>query len=504
MTVARSKDKVDELFAWVPQLIHPFWGALWIGCVTSVAMLFATNSLGVALAGVSTYLVIWAIRLEREWMEITPLPPLVALSIGAWIRCGAGGFFLSLGKDPGRYNNQEIWRFIVQGQTLWLALMGFLLLAFTIKKPGVVKTSNTTLTQQQTKYIGALVTVLGLFTISWIVMANWSGTLDKGSENYWYWVAQRWRPDSIFAMFGRLRDAFFILLPIACVKLKNKIAVTLLIATAGVYIAIALPMGGRGLIMYPAVYLVIGTIAGCSDLRLARRLIVTVVVLGITFIPAMQIYRSSGSITNAGTNTLQERLIRTTLGLKDSLINTELGSTYTALGTSLYSCSEGYLFNAQNETKERVGMFDTQKLVLAWIPQLVWKRDGRPVRDGHIISAEVRGMARKEAETVNHKTTTCISFGGDLYWRGGWPWVIGGSAVFAAVYRLIAVLWYRYAGWSSWSSAILALLPATYIQMYPVGTLGETAWLWLWDLPKYILVLCLVYIVMSQSRRRAK
>lgn len=139
MKGARSKDKVDELFAWVPQLIHPFWGALWIGCVTSVAMLFATNSLGVALAGVSTYLVIWAIRLEREWMEVTPLPPLVALSIGAWIRCGAGGFFLSLGKDPGRYNNQEIWRFIVQGQSLWLALMGFLLLAFTIKKPGVVK-----------------------------------------------------------------------------------------------------------------------------------------------------------------------------------------------------------------------------------------------------------------------------------------------------------------------------------------------------------------------------
>lgn len=504
MERARSKDKVDELFAWFPQLIHPYWGALWIGCVASVAMLFATNRLGIALAGVSTYLVIWAIRIEREWIEITPLPPLVALSIGAWIRCGAGGFFLSLGNDPGRYNNQEIWRFIAQGQTLWLALMSFLLVAFTIKRPRVVKERNKTLTESQGKYIGTLVTVFGLFTISWIVMANWSGTLDKGSENYWFWVAQTWRPDSIFAMFGRFRDAFFILLPIACVKLKNRLAVALLIATTAIYIAIALPMGGRGLIMYPAVYLVIGTIAACSNLRLARRLIVVVSVLGIVFIPAMQIYRSSGEITKADSGSFQKRLAETTQGLKDSLVSTELSSTYTALGTSLYSCSEGYLFNSQNEAKERVGMFDTKKLFLAWIPQLMWKRDGRPVRDGHIISAEVRGMGRKEAEIVNHKTTTCISFGGDLYWRGGWTWVLGGSAVFAAIYRIIAVLWYRYAGWGSWSSAVLALLPATYIQMYPVSTLGETAWLWLWDLPKYIIVLGVVYLVTNKFWHRTR
>lgn len=503
MKEAGERDKVDEIFAWVPQLVHPFWGGLWIGCITLVAMIFATNKLGIVLAGLSTYLVIWAIRIEREWVEVTPMPPLVAMSIGAWIRCGAGGFFLSIGKDPGQANNQEIWEFIAQGQTLWLAVMGFLLLAFSIKKPAIAKASNKTLDKNQAKYIGTLVAVFGLFTIGWIVMATWSGTLDKGSENYWYWVAQKWRPDSIFAMFGRLRDAFFILIPVACVKLKNKLAVALLIATAGLYIATALPMGGRGLIMYPAVYLVVGTIAANRDLRLARRLIIAVVVLGILFIPAMQIYRASEAMNNANRNVFNERLLVTTLGLKDSLVNTDLGYTSTALGTSLYSCSEGYLFNAENDGKKRVGMFDTKKLLLAWIPQLMWNRSGRPVRDGHLISAEVRGMTRREAETVEHKTTTCISFGGDLYWRGGWPWVLAGSAIFAIAYRIIAIIWYRYAGWGSWSSAVVALLPATYIQMYPIGTLGETAWLWLWDLPKYILVFGLAYIVMNKTWRHS-
>jgi len=70
-----------------------------------------------------------------------------------------------------------------------------------------------------------------------------------------------------------------------------------------------------------------------------------------------------------------------------------------------------------------------------------------------------------------------------------------GSALAAIAYRLVSSLWYRYAGWTSSWQILLLLYPATFLTMYPAGSIGETAWLWMWDLPKYVALIGLVCFI---------
>ena len=125
----------------------------------------------------------------------------------------------------------------------------------------------------------------------------------------------------------------------------------------------------------------------------------------------------------------------------------------------------------------------------------------RPLRDAHIIATEVAGATRHEAETMTYRTFPCITYMGDLYWRGGWPWAVVGAFLFAIFYRIVSSYWYRFCGWSSLMSLSLLLYPATFFTAYPAGSLGETAWLWLWDLPKYIIVIFVIGWLASKLQK---
>ncbi len=39
------------------------------------------------------------------------------------------------------------------------------------------------------------------------------------------------------------------------------------------------------------------------------------------------------------------------------------------------------------------------------------------------------------------------------------------------------------------------LYPATFLQAMPLGSLGETAWSWTWELPKYVGIVGTVYLL---------
>jgi len=36
------------------------------------------------------------------------------------------------------------------------------------------------------------------------------------------------------------------------------------------------------------------------------------------------------------------------------------------------------------------------------------------------------------------------------------------------------------------------VFPATFLIVYPAGSLGETFWLWLWDFPKYVVLIAFI------------
>lgn len=64
-----------------------------------------------------------------------------------------------------------------------------------------------------------------------------------------------------------------------------------------------------------------------------------------------------------------------------------------------------------------------------------------------------------------------------------------GSTMVVVILQFLFYLWYRVAGTSGGTFKLLImLLPSTYLQSFPFGTVMETSWSFLWELPKYLVL----------------
>jgi len=93
----------------------------------------------------------------------------------------------------------------------------------------------------------------------------------------------------------------------------------------------------------------------------------------------------------------------------------------------------------------------------------------------------------------------------DLIRRWSVPGLLLGSLVVAAFLQALFSLWYRSISVSgSTFQLLLILLPATYLQSFPFGTVSETAWALLWELPKYLLAFWVMGAAVDRWLRRAE
>ncbi len=490
--------RLRELLGGADVLLHPVKSLLLLllACIPIVP--FASQPLGVPLAALSTYLLLMAVRLEECWLDITPLAPLSIVCLGAWLRCGLGGLLLALGKPEDYY--YAMWAKLPQSQTLWLTLTGLLVALFSIKQPRPPTTNAITSREAKQQPLLSITITCGLFALLSIGIGVFAGTLDRNPENYLYWIRQRWQPDTFFTAFSRFRDIFFVLAPLAVMKARKITQSILISGIYLIYILLALPLGGRGLILYPVIYAAIGLWLTKIPIKTFRILFSLILVVAITIIPAMAIYRSDQNFQTADRgNYIAKASIISNVAQKlisEADIPSLLGST----GQSLYACSDAYLFEEPATSRARAGFHRMEALLTAWIPSLLIPKTV-PLRDSHIIAEEARGRTRREAESMNYNSFNCISLGGDLYWRGGWLWVIIGSTIAAISYRMLSSIWYRNAKWDSTWQILLLVFPATFLSLYPAGSVGETAWLWMWDLPKYIFVILLTQLIAKRFKK---
>lgn len=492
--------RLRQLLGPAAVLLHPLYGLglLLMACLPLLPV--ASQPTGVVLAALSTYFLLMAVRLEQTWLTITPLPPLTILCFGAWLRSGLGGLLLALGRpmEPEEWNS-AFWQHLPGAQTLWVVMMAAALTVFACW-PKSPNPGATTSNCARTRPLITLTIACGTFAITSIALGVLFGTLDRNPDTYLYWVAQRWRPDTVFTMFARFRDVFFLLAPLAIYRAKRNWKRILIISILVAYPVLALPLGGRGLLLYPILYAVIGLWLTPVPARTLRLIVTTTLIFGLIAIPTIEIYRGTANFAS---------LTRTDLGKRvDLIINaaqkvtnpSHFTKSFTGAGISLYGCSDGYLFKDPALSRPRAGWHRMQALVTAWLPELLAPKT-IPVRDSHIIAEEIRGRSRAEAESMTYTSFACVSFGGDLYWRGGWAVVAIGSVLFAIFYRLASAFWYRYASWSSTWQIILLLYPATFLTMYPAGSIGDTAWLWMWDLPKYVILIGIICFITGKLPR---
>lgn len=469
--------------------LHPVYSAGLLIAGGVLLLPLASRPEGVLLAALSTYLLLMAVRLEQRWLTITPLPPLTILCLGAWLRCGLGGVLIALGKPMAVVEgNSAYWRHLPAAQILWVAFMAAALVVFACWPPSK---SPEPICSQKAKGASVLrlAMICGLFSVASISLGVAFGTLDRDPSNYLYWVTQqRWRPDSFFTMLARFRDIFFLIAPLAISKAQQRWQRVVLVGTMLVYILLSLLMGGRGLLLYPIIYAVLGIWLTPLTTRVLRPIIVASLVFSLIAIPSIDIYRDLADHHGKSRGDFIKRF-ELLLDASVSVVkDIEPSRSMQRAGIGLYGCSDAYLFEEPARSRPRAGLHRLQSVLMAWVPELLVPK-AVPVRDSHIIAEEIRGRSRKEAESMVYVSFPCVSFGADLYWRGGWAAVFLGSALAAFAYRLVSSIWYRYSSWNSVWQILLILYPATFLSIYPAGSVGETAWLWMWDLPKYVILI---------------
>lgn len=486
--------RLRQLLGHAEVLLHPVKSLLLLLLACIPILPFASHPLGVPLAAFSTYLLLMAVRLEESWLAVTPLPPLTIVCLGAWLRCGLGGLLLAVGEPQA---GNAIWAGLPQSQILWLITTALVVALFSFNRPNPPKTHAITSQEAKRQPLISLTLLCGLFAVLSIGIGVIAGTLDRNPESYMYWINQRWQPDTFFTAFARFKDIFFFLSASAFFKAKRGSQRLTIGGMFLLYVLLAIPLGGRGLILYPIVYAALGLWLTKIPIKTIRILFGLILVVAITIIPTIAIYRGDPAFKTAARGDYLERASILGKVAQKQITDLHLSSLIGSTGRSLYACSDGYLFQEPAASRPRAGFHRMESFLTAWIPSLLIPKT-IPVRDAHIIATEARGRSRLEAETMNYGSFPCISLGGDLYWRGGWFGVVIGSSIAAIAYRLICWIWYKKAGWDSLWQILLLIFPATFLTVYPAGSVGETAWLWMWDFPKYVV---LIFITQQLAHR---
>jgi hypothetical protein len=257
---------------------------------------------------------------------------------------------------------------------------------------------------------------------------------------------------------------------------------------AGVFTLLYVLTGGRGIILYPLLYLIFGLWLTPLKPRLIRFFIVLFLVVSLILVSAIDVYRGSPCFNRSSPLDILQRVKLFSRAIVQYNL-TDPKSRIQIIGGAMYGGADPYLFVDPALAAPRAGFVRIERLWQTWLPTMVAPNKAS-LRDAHMIAAEITGKPRKQAENKQYTSFSSVSFGGDLYWRGGWFWVVSGSLIFALFYRFISQFWYKLAEMSGLWDFFVLVFPATFLIVHPAGSLGET--FWLWDFPKYVALTTLI------------
>ena len=250
------------------------------------------------------------------------------------------------------------------------------------------------------------------------------------------------------------------------------------------FVAGAAFSGSRGLLFYPSLLLLFGLWLVLSDPRRLRRLLFALVVLVLVMSPLIYVVRESAAFQKADNLTGRLQSVGVALTQSQPLLDKARW-----LGRDLYACHDPFLFTPENRDQPLAGFQGLGSLLYLWVPRHVLPE--RPVLfDGHLIAKQLQRVPHTAWSEV---WFPCFSLPADLMRRWSVPGVLIGSFAVAGCVQILLRFWYQSAGVSgSTFRLLLLLLPATYLQSFPFGTVSETAWSLFWELPKYLLLFWLL------------
>jgi len=500
-----THDRLDALLGPLRGLLTP-WGPLIAGVLGwAITAPFSSAPLAIGLCWWGMALLLWSIQIERPWLNVLPFPPLTVLALHLFLRWELGGLLLLLG--PRGTGDIDVWsKHVAQALpinaifTTALVGIGAVNWCWIRKSPApsmACQTSNGESRGIESKTLLLLAAATGLIAVGYAFVGYFGGTLDRG-PTYLQWAGKLWRPDTLFSATIRLRDLYFILLPLVVWLWRRSwiIEAAFLIPTAASLLLTAI-LGGRGLLLYPAVLLLSGLWLAGANAKLIRTLVTAIAALAILVTAVFPSLRNSTAFQNTSKADIGSRINL----LQKTALSLNPFQSLTEIGRDLYAWSDPYLFQEPGLSQPPAGNQRLGNLIHVWTPRALMPN--RPeINDGHLIVKEIMGKPNAGVHEGRHIWFPGISFGADLYWRYRWPGVLIGSIVFGSFYALLCRFWYRMADLnrSTWS-LLIALYPSTFLQGPPLRSVSETAWNWLYEFPKYLAILIVLALIVESLRK---
>jgi hypothetical protein len=467
---------------------------LWVGL-----SLLTGRWLALAWCGWSLVLLATAVWLERPWINRLPLPPLTVMTLAGVQRWGLGALLMVVAGDRVRPDVLPWSRGLEPSQALWGVLSTTIVAVAWVNRARLRRLDPGPISAALRRRLPLLVLLLGLYSVSYLLVGVISGTLDRGNSNYLHWAVRLWRADTVFVPFLRFKDLFYLLVPLGvqvCLgpasagdpRPRRWLAPLLVLLTVA-SLGLGSLTGGRGLLLGPLAMLVFGLWMTDIPARVIRWLVVGFLVFAMAFIPLMGALRDTPAFQSTQSQNPLERLAVITRGALEARPKSE---DLSVIGRDLFPSSDPFLFQPPGSEQPPAGWKRLHGLLYLWVPKHLYPN--RPeINDGHLIAKEIMGNPTLGMVNGAHVWFPNVSFAGDLFWRFRQPGVLIGSLLFAAFYALLCRLWYR---WASLSGSLLAFLiavyPATFFNGLPLRSVSETFWNWFWDFPKYLLALLLL------------
>lgn len=495
-------DKVGKFLGPLCICLNPFGGLLCAGILFLIFIPLTGKPIELGMCCWSVYLVCMSISIEREWFTISSLPPLFVITLAGSMRWGLGGILILAG---GSFPKESFYfvfsQHLLSTQFLWAIFNTLIVVIFAFSKPFNRSKQNMLEGSNLSNFIFLrnFALMAGIFSFLYILTGFLFGTTDRSSDIYSYWVSRLWRADTFFVAFLSIHYAFYFVVPLVYAKSKSNSLKIILILLVLVSILLSLFSGGRGLVLYPILFLIFGLWLTPLSAKFFRVAVFLFIILGLVLIPAIEIFRSAPDFQASSRFDLVGRAQL----FSNSLSNyqaTSFVSRIQRTGAQIYACSDPYLFAEPALSSPRAGFTRFDRVLQVWMPTLLYP-EKKELRDSHMIADEIQGSDRVDSETKKYSYFPCVSYVADLYWRGGWQWVWIGSLIFAVFYRLASQLWYVYGSPVNIIRFIVWIYPITFLVVIPASSIGETAWMWLWNLPKYIILGLIISLVNFIWRR---
>ncbi len=453
------------------------------------------------LAMVAFWLLARTARLEAPLLERVPFPPLTVLVLGMAMRWGVGPLLMAVagdGDDP----FLAVWvNHAVASQLLWLAVTAAIVAVAQAQRGAIARAAAALppgpladtfrprgLARRLLAWIALL---LGVYMALYVVLSVLGGAFDRDFATYLRWTHTLWRLDTPVAAFSRLRDLWLVLVPLTLVVFRG-VGRWLTGALALGFGLVALLSGSRGLLFYPLLLTLAGLWMVPVPIRALRRLVVLAAALMMALSPLIFVVRDSARFQGTGALDPVARVGAAAAALRNP---EPLLAKARWIGRDLYACHDPYLFTPAHRADAPAGAAGLGNLLWLWVPRHL-KPERPEIFDGPRLAKGLQGVPRGTWADV---WFPCLSLPADLWRRWGLAGLAGGAVVVAVVVNGLSALWYRSLALPGSAFQLLLLLyPSSYLQSFPFGTVQETSWALLWELPKYLLTLWLLGAVVDR------